>query len=62
MLKDEEKLFHSSIAQEIKKERTKEMIKETAKKDDILNIVEQFVQYFEKIDRGEKDGHSILNS
>jgi len=27
-----------------------------------LNIVEQFVQYFEKIDRGEKDGNSIGNS
>ncbi|MDF2594076.1 MAG: hypothetical protein K0R69_417 [Clostridia bacterium] len=35
---------------------------EKKKEDDILNIVQQFVQYFEKIDRGEDDGNSIRNS
>jgi hypothetical protein len=35
---------------------------EKVKQDDILNIVEQFVRYFEKIDRGEKNGNSIHNS
>lgn len=28
-------------------------------KDDILNIVKQFVGYFEEVDRSEMDDHSI---
>ncbi len=35
---------------------------EKTKQDDILTIVEQFVNYFEKIDRGEKIDNSIRNS
>ncbi|WP_171903861.1 hypothetical protein [Cellulosilyticum sp. I15G10I2] len=35
---------------------------EKTKQDDILSIVEQFVCYFEKIDRGEKIDDSIRNS
>lgn len=40
----------------------KKQSNEKKKEDDILNIVQQFVQYFEKIDRGEDDGNSIRNS
>ena len=32
------------------------------KKDDILHIVEQFVQYFEKVDRGEQVDNSFHSS
>lgn len=35
---------------------------EKQKQDDILSIVEQFVSYFEKLDRSEKDDNSIRNS
>lgn len=31
-------------------------------KDDILNIVKQFVSYFEETDRGKKDDHSKRSS
>ena len=55
MLKENEKFLKETLPTEI-------LPNEKTKKDDILNIVEQFVQYFEKIDRGEKDGNSIRNS
>ena len=45
------------MAQDDKKD-----LKEKTKQDDILTIVEQFVHYFEKIDRGEKVDNSIRNS
>ena len=35
---------------------------EKAKQDDILSIVEQFISYFEKLDRGGKDDNGIRNS
>ncbi len=35
---------------------------EKTKQDDILNIVKQFVTYFEKLDGSEKDGNGIRNS
>ena len=42
-------------------EREFELIKSNKKqaKDDILNIVKQFVGYFEQVDRSEKDDYSI---
>jgi hypothetical protein len=40
----------------------KKVVNKKKKEDDILNIVQQFVQYFEKIDRGEDDGNSVRNS
>lgn len=37
-------------------------VNKNLKKDDILNIVEQFIAYFEKIDRGEKSDNSFGDS
>ena len=36
--------------------------KETRKKDDILDVVKQFINYFEETDRSENNDHSIYYS
>ncbi len=36
--------------------------KETGKKDDILDVVKQFISYFEETDRSENNDYSIYHS
>lgn len=36
--------------------------KETRKKDDILDVVKQFISYFEETDRSQNDDYSIYHS
>lgn len=43
-------------------QKTKAHTKEKKPKDDILNIVKQFVSYFEETDRSEVNGNSIKHS
>ena len=37
-------------------------VKKKKSKDDILNIVKQFISYFEETDRSEKDDNGIKHS
>ena len=53
------KLFRRLLVEE--KKINKE-IKKKKPKDDILNIVKQFISYFEETDRSEKNDNSIKHS
>jgi len=41
------------------KENTYKEQKRKRPKEDILDVVKQFINYFEETDRSEKDGHGI---
>lgn len=44
------------------KKKINEEVKKNQPKDDILNIVKQFISYFEETDRSEKNDNGIKHS
>lgn len=44
------------------KKKINNEVKKKEPKDDILDIVKQFISYFEETDRSEKNGNSIKDS
>lgn len=53
------KLFRRFLVEE---KKTNKEVKKKKPKDDILNIVKQFISYFEETDRSEKNDNSIKHS
>lgn len=46
----------------MEEKKTNKEVKKKKPKDDILNIVKQFISYFEETDRSEKNDNSIKHS